>query len=162
MSTEIARRLVEKLLERGETVAAAESCTGGLISAAITSVAGSSQVHWGGAVTYANDAKIGILGINPAILSAEGTVSSAVAKSMAWGMRTVSGADWTISATGIAGPGGGTPENPVGTVWLAWCGPLGTIEARKFLFSGDRDEVRAAAVNAALLGLLESVEKEGA
>ena len=158
MSTDAAAELIALLAGRKETFAAAESCTGGLISAAMTSIAGSSDVHWGGAVTYSNDAKVGILGVDPALLASEGAVSSAVAKAMAWGMRSISGVDWTVAVTGIAGPGGGTPDKPVGTVWIGWCGPTGETASRLFRFDGDRKDVRARATAAALEGVLGMVK----
>ena len=158
MSTEFAAELIALLADRGETFAAAESCTGGLISAAMTDIAGSSDVHWGGAVTYSNDAKVGILGVDAGLLVSEGAVSSAVAKAMAWGMRSVSGADWTVSVTGIAGPGGGTPDKPVGTVWIGWCNPSGEAVSQLFRFDGNRQQVRSRATAAALKGVLTLVK----
>lgn len=160
MSTDPAEQLVRILSGRGETLAAAESCTGGLINAAITEVSGSSAVLWGGVVSYANDAKTGVLGVDPGMLAREGAVSGAVAKAMAWGMRVASGADWTVSTTGIAGPDGGTSAKPVGTVWIAWCNPGGEINAREFHFKGNRKEVRKSAVQEALRGLLDSVDSK--
>lgn len=154
MSTEIQVQIIEELKLRAETVASAESCTGGGISELLTSVPGSSAVVWGGIVTYANEAKISMLDVDPGLLERDGAVSSGVAKSMAWGMRLRSGADWTIAVTGVAGPDGGTVEKPVGTVWIAWCNPQGAITARQFHFVGNRDEVRRRTAEEALVGLL--------
>lgn len=155
MSAENPQKVIEELKIRGETIASAESCTGGGISAVLTSVPGSSAVVWGGIVTYANEAKISMLDVDAGLLKRDGAVSSGVAKSMAWGMRIRSGADWTIAVTGIAGPDGGTEEKPVGTVWIAWCSPQGSITTRHFHFDGNRDEVRRRTAEEALSGLLE-------
>lgn len=155
MSVENPQKVIEELKIRGETIASAESCTGGGISAVLTSVPGSSAVVWGGIVTYANEAKISMLDVDAGLLERDGAVSSGVAKSMAWGMRIRSGADWTIAVTGIAGPDGGTEEKPVGTVWIAWCNPQGSITTRHFHFDGNRDEVRRRTAEEALSGLLE-------
>ena len=110
--------LVEKLIEKGKKIAVAESCTGGLIAKRITDISGCSEVFLGGCVTYANSAKEGLIGVNHNTLQAYGAVSEAVAIEMACGVRKALGADIAISTTGIAGPGGGTPEKPVGTVWV--------------------------------------------
>ncbi len=158
--TDLAKHLVRSLSERGETFAAAESCTGGLVSGALTAVPGSSDVLWGGAVTYSNDAKVGLLGVDASLIASEGAVSAAVAKAMAWGMRSISGADWTVGVTGVAGPGGGSPEKPVGTVWFGWSCPDGDTEARKYLFSGSRAEIRNQAVEKALEGVLTMLSGE--
>lgn len=155
MSAEDKLQVIEELKLKGETIACAESCTGGGISAALTSVPGSSAVVWGGIVSYANEAKITMLDVDAGLLERDGAVSSGVAKSMAWGMRIRSGADWTISVTGIAGPDGGTVDKPVGTVWIAWCNPQGLITARQFHFDGNRDDVRRRTAEEALSGLLE-------
>ncbi|GAA4329513.1 CinA family protein [Pigmentiphaga soli] len=139
-------------------LASAESCTGGLVAGAVTAVAGSSGWFDRGFVTYSNEAKAAELGVDPAILEAHGAVSEPTARAMAIGAMKASGAGVAVSTTGIAGPGGATPGKPVGTVCFgwAWQTPAG-IEVRTAtqLFAGDRAAVRAAAVDAALQGLLE-------
>lgn len=157
MSTD---RLVETLAARGETLAVAESCTGGGLGAAITSVAGASEVFWGGVISYDDAAKIALLGVSPDALREDGAVSRRVALEMAAGVRDLAGSTWAIAVTGIAGPGGGTEEKPVGTVWIALDGPV--REARRWHFDGDRSDVRDATVAVALnwlgscLGLSET------
>jgi nicotinamide-nucleotide amidase len=111
--------VVRQLREQGRTVATAESCTGGLIANRLTNVPGASNAFGWGFVTYANEAKQGVLGVPPALLKAHGAVSEPVARAMAEGALRVSGADHALAVTGIAGPDGGTAEKPVGTVWIA-------------------------------------------
>lgn len=133
----------------GLTFATAESCTGGLLGGAITDVAGASDVYAGGAITYSNESKSTILGVDPALVTAFGAVSEPVARAMAVGARDVLGADFAVSITGVAGPGGGTDEKPVGTVWFGLAGP-GGVTAELRLFNGDRETVRERAVVTAL------------
>jgi nicotinamide-nucleotide amidase len=123
--------LVRSLTERRQTVALAESCTGGAIAHRLTNVPGASVVFLAGFVAYSNDAKEKFLGVQAATLAAQGAVSEAVAKEMAGGARARAGTDYAISVTGIAGPGGGTPEKPVGTVWMALAGPSGVAAHRR-------------------------------
>lgn len=149
MTTARAAALGERLAERGLTLAVAESCTGGLLSALLTEREGASRYLLAGLTTYSDDAKVAILGVDPALLAEHGAVSEPVARAMAEGARRVTGADASLGVTGIAGPGGGSAAKPVGTVWLA--GSLGgRTEARHHRFPGDRAAVRAAAVSAAL------------
>lgn len=139
----------ERLLERRESVAVAESCTGGLLGAAFTDVAGSSAWFEGGVLTYSNAAKTRELQVPEAILDAVGAVSEEVAILMASNVREKFGTTWGIGVTGIAGPGGGTTEKPVGLVWIAVSGPDGT-KAVKYLFGNDRRVNRVRTVGAAL------------
>ncbi len=136
------------LRERGWRVAVAESCTGGLLLGRLTDVPGSSAWVAGGVVAYANDVKIGMLDVPPALIEAHGAVSESVAIAMADGVRARLGADVGISITGIAGPGGGTPAKPVGTVVVAVS--AGTTEVRTFAFTGDRDTIRRHSTAAGL------------
>lgn len=137
------------LLDRGQTVAVAESCTGGLIGQRITSVPGSSAYFMEGAITYSNAAKIRTLGVSGEIIEAHGAVSSECAEAMAAGMRAYAATDHAISVTGIAGPDGGTPEKPVGTVFVGYAGP-GGVRSIKIVVPGDRYLVRWRASSAAL------------
>jgi len=140
------------------TVATAESCTGGEISHRIVEIAGSSVYFLGGVVAYANSAKANLLGVPQAILDNPGAVSDACARAMAEGARRAFGADLAVATTGIAGPGGGTTRKPVGLVYIAVSGPLGTIVTEHH-FPGDRHAIIAAATNSALELLVESAEQ---
>ena len=154
-SLALATALGQALLGSGLSVATAESCTGGLIAGAITDVAGSSGWFDRGFVTYSNDAKIGMLGVRAETLAAHGAVSEATAAEMAAGALAHSRADLAVAVTGIAGPDGGTPGKPVGTVCFAWARKGGAVATATRRFPGDRAAVRAATVGAALQGLLE-------
>jgi len=154
-SLALATALGQALLGRGLSVATAESCTGGLIAGAITAVAGSSGWFDRGFVTYSNDAKIGMLGVRAETLAAHGAVSEAVAAEMAAGALAHSRADLAVAVTGIAGPDGGTPAKPVGTVCFAWARKGAAVATATRRFPGGRAAVRAATVGAALQGLLE-------
>jgi nicotinamide-nucleotide amidase len=141
---------------RGITIATAESCTAGLVAARLTEVAGSSDVVLGGIVAYANEVKQGLLGVPEAVLAAHGAVSAECAAAMARGARVATGAGLALSTTGIAGPGGGTAEKPVGLVYVHCDSSAGTV-ARKLQLPGDRASVRDSTSTAALhmaLGLL--------
>lgn len=151
-------QLADALRARGWRLACAESCTGGLIAAACTELAGSSDWFERGIVSYSNEAKTALLGVQRVTLDAHGAVSEPVARAMAEGVLASSGADLAVSVTGIAGPGGGSAAKPVGTVWFgfAWRGDDGRVrvhcEHRRF--DGGRSQVRAATVDHALHGLL--------
>jgi nicotinamide-nucleotide amidase len=135
---------------RGWKLATAESCTGGLVAAALTSVAGSSDVVERGFVTYSNKAKTEMLAVPAALIAAHGAVSAEVAAVMATGALAYSRADVAVSVTGVAGPGGGTAEKPVGLVWFG-CAVRGrAVETVSHIFSGDRASVRAASVRVAV------------
>lgn len=145
-----AERIVARAHERHETIATAESCTGGLIAALITSIAGSSAVFTHGFVTYANEAKTSMIGVSPDLIATYGAVSEPVARAMAEGARNAAHSSIAVSATGIAGPGGATAEKPVGLVYLACAHAGDETHYVKHIFSGDRDSVRMQAVLAAL------------
>lgn len=142
------KRLVELLIERNMTISTAESCTGGLIAKSITDVSGASSVFGYGFVTYANEAKQKLLGVWEEALMLYGAVSTPVAVLMSRGARRVSGSDIAVSVTGIAGPGGGTKEKPVGLVYISLSTKDGTI-CKEFHFSGTRDEIRRSVCDAA-------------
>ena len=144
------------LINAGMTIAVAESCTGGGVGEAITAVAGSSGVFLGGVIAYANDVKRNVLGVPAAVLDAHGAVSEETARAMTDGVKRLCGADVAIAVTGIAGPDGGTPEKPVGTVWFGLSDPRG-IRAVRRLFGGERSHVRAQAVAYALELLYDTV-----
>ena len=149
-------KLHETCLTRKVTLATAESCTGGLLSAILTSKSGSSAYFLGGVCAYSNEMKTKILGVPAEWIAEAGAVSEPVAKSMAEGARAFSGADFTVAVTGIAGPGGGTSEKPVGTVYCAWATDKGTDGQRLQLF-GDRDSIRAQTCLIALAGLISRI-----
>ncbi len=152
--------LIPILTARHLTIATAESCTGGLIGAALTDVPGASAAYRGGVIAYANEVKIALLGVDAEVLAQHGAVSSPVAAQMAWGARRATGADVAVSTTGIAGPGGGTPNKPVGTVWVGIATAAGE---ETHLLSLDpnasRDEIRRAAVERALELVRKQIEK---
>jgi len=130
-------------------IATAESCTGGLVGVRLTEIPGSSDVYVGGVVSYANDLKTGLLGVDPALVETHGAVSEAVAMAMARGAAERINADLVVSVTGIAGPGGGSEHKPVGTVWFG-LSYRGEVSARRSLFVGTRHDIRARAAQAAL------------
>ncbi len=138
------------LRERGLTLAAAESCTGGLLLERLTDVPGSSDYVAGGIVAYTNALKTSLLGVDATLLEQHGAVSEPVAAAMADGMRERSGADVSVAITGVAGPGGGSPEKPVGTVVIAVLAPGRPMSIRTHSFPGARDHVRFQATQAAL------------
>jgi nicotinamide-nucleotide amidase len=150
----LAVRVGELALARQVMLATAESCTGGLVAGAITDIAGSSGWFERGFVTYSNRAKIEQLGVDPDIIARHGAVSEPTVKAMAEGALAASGAQWAVAVTGIAGPAGGSPDKPVGTVWFAWAGPQG-VEALHRRLDGDRAAVRSASVAIALQGLVD-------
>ena len=157
---QLAARVGASLLARGESVSTAESCTGGLIASALTEVSGSSAWFGYGVVTYSNDAKQRLLGVQSAALQEHGAVSEAVVRQMVAGACRLSGADWAVAVSGVAGPSGGTPEKPVGMVWFALQGPDGRAEAFVRHFSGDRYQVRQQTVTTALQALLDRLTSD--
>jgi nicotinamide-nucleotide amidase len=146
--------LAQRLLAQGWMLATAESCTGGLIAGACTELAGSSHWFERGFVTYSNAAKAQLLGVNPALIAAYGAVSEPVARAMAQGAVQHASAQVALAVTGVAGPGGGSAEKPVGTVWFAWALP-GGLHSELQQFAGDRTAVRQATVRHSLHRLLE-------
>lgn len=150
-----APRVLDAFRARGWKLATAESCTGGLVAAALTSVAGSSDVVERGFVTYSNEAKTGLLGVPASLIALHGAVSDEVAAAMAAGALAHSLADVAVSVTGVAGPGGGTAQKPVGLVWFG-CAVRGrAVMTVSHMFPGDRTAVRAASVAVAFDLLLE-------
>tara|TARA_B100000768_G_scaffold56271_1_gene54747 strand:+ start:3018 stop:3503 length:486 start_codon:yes stop_codon:yes gene_type:complete len=154
----LALELGEQLAKRRHRVTTAESCTGGGVASAITEVAGSSGWFEVGYVTYSNRHKQQVLGVAKSILAEHGAVSEAVVRAMVDGALKASGADYGIAISGIAGPTGGSADKPVGTVWFAWQGPLGS-EAACRRFDGDRRSVREQAVEFSLHQLLHLVSE---
>ncbi|WP_413662887.1 CinA family protein [Microbulbifer sp. CNSA002] len=160
---ELARELGGELEKRDWRVTSAESCTGGAIAAAITSIAGASNWFDGSIVSYANRIKNGVLGVDSNDLKQFGAVSEPVVRQMACGVLAMMDANLAVAVSGIAGPDGGTAEKPVGTVWIAWAHAEGQepvqIDAKCFLFSGNRAEVQSQTVVEALKGMLKVVRE---
>jgi nicotinamide-nucleotide amidase len=150
--TLLINQLAEKLIKQQKRLATAESCTGGWLSKSITDLEGSSQWFDCAIVSYSNQAKVDLLGVQQVTLDLHGAVSQPVVKEMVLGLLERCGANMGVSISGIAGPGGGTPEKPVGTIWIAWARPGVFIEAVKFNFAGDRNRIRLQAVYEALKG----------
>ena len=153
--TALSQQLGRALGERGLTLATAESCTGGWVAELVTDTAGSSGWFDRGFITYSNQAKADMLGVRTDTLVDFGAVSEETAKEMAAGAIAHSTADWAISITGIAGPGGGSSLKPVGTVCFGWCRRGGTPGSETMLFEGGRRSIRQQAVVHALEGLLQ-------
>ncbi len=153
------RRLAGRAMARGLRLATAESCTGGLLSKVITDLPGASGCYSGGLIAYSNDIKVRHLGVDPLALERHGAVSRIVALQMAFGACRAFSADLAMSVTGIAGPGGGTKDKPVGTVWLAVAMSTGTGIARQELFDGDRTAVRESSVVAVLHMALQAMAR---
>ena len=151
--TDLAAQLGAALNALGAQVSTAESCTGGGIAEAITRVAGSSAWFEVGFVTYSNTQKTRQLGVPEAFFDEVGAVSREVVEAMARGAQQVSGARFSVAVSGVAGPGGGSPDKPVGTVWLAWAAG-DDLFSRRCQFPGDRQAVREQTVRAALVGLI--------
>jgi nicotinamide-nucleotide amidase len=151
---DLTRKLVENCAAQKILIATAESCTGGLIAAALTEIAGASDVFERGFVVYSNEAKSEVLGVPPEMIEQFGAVSAEVAEALAAGAILHSKADVTVSATGIAGPGGGTPSKPAGLVYIGLASRAGAVFHYKCLFKGDRGDVRLQAVKEALTLLM--------
>lgn len=161
----VASRVGDRLREREETLATAESATGGLVASLITDVPGASDYFDRGFVTYAYEAKTGTLGVDRGLIDEYGAVSEPVALAMARGARDLAGTTWAVSVTGTAGPSGGTEEKPVGTAYIgvAYAGPWGsgstTASATRYRFAGDRLAIKQAAAEQALADLLEAISE---
>ncbi|MDR1779183.1 MAG: competence/damage-inducible protein A [Tannerella sp.] len=149
----------ERLRHLGATIATAESCTGGAIAAALTSIAGSSDYFKGGVVSYSNSVKINVLGVNPDDLDKHGAVSREVVEQMAKGALKAIGSDFAIATSGIAGPGGGTAEKPVGTVWIAVAAKDNSVSSKMFTFGTVREQNIQRAVNMGFLFFLDFLQK---
>jgi nicotinamide-nucleotide amidase len=160
-SADLAEAVLDAARSRGLTIAVAESCTGGMLGARLTAIAGSSDVVLGGVIAYANDVKVEQLAVRRATLDSVGAVSEDTVREMASGVRTRLRASVGIAITGIAGPGGGTPEKPVGTIWIA-VDVSGTVTAKRIQTIGDREENRRRAAQGALALTLRALKGESA
>lgn len=156
---EAALKLVEYLIANNISITTAESCSGGLVAAAITDIPGASAIFRQGIISYANSAKTTLLDVSAASISKYGAVSEIVAKEMAEGARNLAKADLAIAITGIAGPSGGTPEKPVGLVFIALANARQTI-VEKHIFGGDREAIRKQATEKSLIIALKTAEKQ--
>jgi nicotinamide-nucleotide amidase len=155
--TALAIRIAAAIQQRALMLSAAESCTGGWIAKILTDLSGSSAWFEAGVVSYSNDAKISLLGVRRETLDRTGAVSEETALEMASGALTRLNTDIAVAVTGIAGPTGGTPEKPVGTVWIGWQRRGDAARASLFHFTGDREAIRRQTVAAALEGVLETL-----
>ncbi|MCX7117844.1 MAG: CinA family protein [Legionellales bacterium] len=158
---ELSKKLGKILFQHKYRCVVAESCTGGSLAAAITDIPGSSQWFDRGFVTYSNESKTEVLSVPSHMIIEEGAVSEATALAMAHGALTASSADVSAAITGVAGPGGGRVDKPVGTVWIAWAGHMFPSHAQCYLFAGDREAIRHQAVRMALDGLIEVMKFTG-
>lgn len=155
----VVTEVAKQLLSRRQRLCTAESCTGGLIAAHCTELSGSSEWFERGYVTYSNAAKHEALQVPEVLIERHGAVSQEVALAMAIGARSVARTDWSIAVTGVAGPTGGSPEKPVGTVWLAWAGPQGLLQAEPHFFAQcNRQQIRLNSVQVALRQLLQFLQ----
>lgn len=154
---QLEEQLSDLLIQHNLTVATAESCTGGLVASRITDVAGSSAYMLGGVVAYSNAAKQALLKVREQTLIDHGAVSAETAMEMAAGARALLGTDYALSVTGIAGPGGGTPEKPVGLTYIGLAGPDDLLLARRHVWPHDRIENKRASADAALMLLIKQL-----
>ncbi len=158
IDTSLGQAVIDALKASGQKIATAESCTGGGIGARLTGISGASEVYDGGVISYANEIKARLLGVKEETLATYGAVSAQTAREMALGVQTLMGADYGISVTGIAGPGGGTPEKPVGLVYIGIASPE-TVEVKECHFAGDREQIRALTATEALSMALIAIRK---
>ncbi|MCA9272358.1 MAG: competence/damage-inducible protein A [Phycisphaerales bacterium] len=154
----LAEVVLDRLRERRQTIATVESCTGGLVGEMLTEIPSSSDAYIGGWVTYTNAMKTSQVGVHPDVFEKHGAVSEECCRAMATGGRERSGSDYAISVTGIAGPGGGSAEKPVGTVWIGLASPSG-VRAERFRFNGDREMIRQRSATAALAMLWKAIKE---
>lgn len=157
--SDLAKEVLKAFKAKGKMLVTAESCTGGMVAAALTDIAGSSAVVERGFVTYSNRAKSQLLGIDPAVIEAHGAVSREVAEAMARGALAQSATDVAVAVTGIAGPDGGSAEKPVGLVWFGLAAAGTPTTSDHAVFTGDRAAVRAQATEKALALLLEGLDR---
>ena len=158
METQLSKEIGQLLSERGETLSTAESCTGGRLAAALNAQSGSSAYYMGSVVAYDNTIKEQVLGVKHDTLEKYGAVSEQTVREMAEGVRALMNTDYAIATSGIAGPTGGTPDKPVGTVWIAWATPDGTVaECYHFGVAREREQITQRAVTAALVELIKSL-----
>lgn len=157
--TKLVNQIGRIMLTGGKTLSSAESCTGGMVGMLITSVPGSSEWFRGGVIAYSNSLKTDLLDVPASLIEAEGAVSRGTAMAMAAGVRELTGSDFSISVTGVAGPGGSTQEKPAGSVWMAVCSSQSVFAELK-RFTGNRDVVRRKAAHYLLAMLYELLEKE--
>jgi nicotinamide-nucleotide amidase len=155
--SDLAEKVLNAFKTKGKMLATAESCTGGMVAAALTDIAGSSAVVERGFVTYSNRAKAQLLGIDPALIEAHGAVSREVAEAMARGALAQSATDVAVAVTGIAGPDGGTADKPVGLVWFGLAAAGTPTTTNHVVFKGDRAHVRRQATEKALALLLDGL-----
>jgi nicotinamide-nucleotide amidase len=152
---QLVEQLAQQLIRFNTKMATAESCTGGLVAKLLTDRAGSSAWFDRGLVTYTNEAKSELLGVTDEVFERHGAVSEACVRAMAEGLLRRAPVDWTLSVSGIAGPGGSSPDKPVGTVWFGWAGRGQPTTVLRRVFPGDREAIREAAARQALSGLLD-------
>lgn len=155
----VVKQLAQVLKQRRWMMATAESCTGGMIAETCTDLSGSSSWFDSAIVSYSNQAKTALLGVDASLIERHGAVSKEVAEAMARGILDKTGTDLAVAVTGIAGPDGGTEAKPVGTVWIAWSFPDEDIISQSFHFEGNRQAVRKQTVEQGLAGLLDLVKK---
>lgn len=158
----IVQRIAEMLISNDQRLATAESCTGGLVAKLLTDRAGSSAWFERGLITYTNDAKSELLDVPEAVFREHGAVSGECVAAMAEGLLLRTPVDWALSVSGVAGPGGGSADKPVGTVWLGWARRGQPASTERCQFSGSREAVREAAARQLLLGLLQRLSAEPA
>lgn len=156
----LVEQLAALLPAHDQRLASAESCTGGLIAVACTDIAGSSAWFERGYVTYSNQAKQSDLGVSESLLATHGAVSEPVVNAMLAGTLAASGSDWAVAVSGVAGPGGGSEDKPVGTVFIGWQASGQAAEVVRYQFAGDRIAVRRESVLAALVGLRERIDAQ--
>lgn len=156
---ELVNELAQLAVEKRVRIATAESCTGGWIAQSITALAGSSEWFECGFITYSNEAKQAMLGVDDSLFITDGAVSETVVRAMVQGAVEYSRAELAVSVSGVAGPGGGSKEKPVGTVWMGWLLSGQEVATHGFRFDGDRESVREQAVIEALKGLIKQLSK---